>query len=217
MPVKFNEYWNLRPHVEEEFAHYLTREWIPGMNGLGITILAVWNVLVGTGPTFISEGIADELHQLKEVFQDERHARLNEGLLRYADQYFSRVLTSTGLVPTLIGEPKHRAAKLNQLWDPLPDQEEAFAAFLTEEFVPALKDMGLIIGGLWKTLVGPEPHQILEGRASSVEAATAVLQDPTFVELKGTLMNYVNHYQSRILNLKVVRNIGLKAVTYEYF
>lgn len=216
MAVKFNEYWNLRPRMEEPFSQVLTRQWIPGMNELGITILAVWNVLVGPGPTFISEGMADDTKQVEEALRDQRHSQLNEGLLQYVEGYFSRVLVPTGLMPTLIGEPHHKAAKLNQLWDPIAEHREDFSAFLTGEFVPALEEMGLVIGGLWKTLVGPPPREILEGRAASVEAATEVLHDPTFRKLKAKLMNYVAHYESRMLNLKVVRVIGRTAVTYEY-
>lgn len=216
MSVKFIEYWNLLPQKEKEYATYLTEEWIPGMNELGITILAVWNILVGTGPQFVCEGIAEDLQQIQEALRDERHAQLNEGLFDYVDQYFSRVLTPTGLLPTLIGEPHHRAVKLNQFWDPRPGMEAGLRAFLAEEFAPALEEMGLVVGGHWRTLVGPPPRQKLEGRAGSLEEVSAVLHNTTFYELKGRLMDQVNHYDSQILNLKVVRVIGRAAVTYEY-
>jgi hypothetical protein len=216
MSIKFAEYWNLRSLLEEEFAQYLTREWIPGMNELGITILAVWNVVVGTCPTFISEGIADSIEQIEQALQDERHRGLNEGLLHFVDDYHSRVMTPVGLLPTLIGEPHHEAAKLNQLWDLVPEQEKALAAFLTEEFVPALEEMGLVTGGFWKTLIGPHPHQKLEGRADSLEQITSVLNDPEFLRLRGKLQNYVTNYESRVLKLKVVRVMGRTAVAYEY-
>ena len=216
MSVKFIEYWNLLPNREKEFAKYLTREWIPCKNELGVSVLAVWTILVGHGPQFVCEGIAEDLHQIQETLRDESHTRANERLFRYVDQYFSRVTVSTGLVPTLIGEPHHEAVKLNQLWDPRPGMEEDFRAFLVGEFVPALRDLGLVIGGHWRTLVGPRPHQILEGRAGTLDEASAVIKSPTFSKLKGKLLEYVNHYESRILALKVVRTMGRMAISYEY-
>ncbi len=216
MSVKFIEYWDLQPLVEEKFAKYLTREWIPGMNGLGITILAVWKVLVGTCPRFVSEGVSDDISQLKDALGDERHSQLNEGLFQWAEHYSSRVMAPTGLVPTLIGEPKDKAIKLIQYWDTRYVQKERFTPFLTEEFVPALEEMGLVIGGHWKTLIGPAPNEKLEGRANSLEEVSAVLNNPNFLKLRAKLQDYVVHYESRILKLKVVRITGRAAVTYEY-
>ncbi len=216
MPVKFIEYWDLQPHVEEQYAKYIVKDWIPGMNQLGITILAIWNVLIGQGPQFISEGIADDLQQVEKALRDERHSNLNEGLFHWVEAYKSRVMVPTGLVPTLIGEPKHEAVKFNQRWDVMPGQKEAFNAFFTSEFVPGLSEMGLIVGGHWKTLVGPRPHQILEGRADSLSGVTAVLNNPAFLKLKKRLQNYVTHYQNRILRLQVLRSIGRTGASYDY-
>lgn len=201
MPVKFIEYWNLQPHVEEEYIEYLMNEWIPGMNKLGVTILAGWNMLVGTGPHFIAESVADDLQQIEKALRDELHSQLNEGLLQFVESYKSRVTVPTGLIPCLIGEPKHEAIKFNQRWDVLAGQKDNFSAFLTKEFIPALRDMGIVIGGHWKTLVGPRPHQIFEGRAGSIEAVCIILDSPTFTKLKKSLLNYVTHYESRILKL----------------
>lgn len=216
MAIKFVEYWDLRANVEKKYSKFLVNKWIPGMNKLGITILAVWHMIVGTGPDYISEGIVDDLHQLQKAFGDPQHGKLNEQLLQWVDSYKSRVTVPTGLVPTLIGEPKHESAKFNQRWDVVPDQREAFAAFLTKEFVPALTEMGLIIGGHWRTLVGPRPQQILEGRAASVAEANRITENPSFVKLKQELRNYVTHYESRVLQLQVVRIIGRMGVSYDY-
>jgi hypothetical protein len=125
-------------------------------------------------------------------------------------------MVPTGLVPTLIGEPKEKGVKLNQLWDTRYVQKESFSPFLTEEFVPALEEMGLVIGGHWKTLIGPAPNEKLEGRANSLEEVSAVLNNPTFLKLRAKLQDYVVHYESQILKLKVVRITGRAAVTYEY-
>lgn len=216
MPVKFIEYWDVHPHMEDKFSKFLTREWIPGMNKLGINILAVWTVLIGAGSNFISEGIADDLQQIERALRDTRHSELNEGLFQWVEGYKSRVTVPTGLVPTLIGEPKHQSVKLNQRWDVLPGQKEAFGAFLTAEFVPLLSEMGLVIGGHWKTLVGPRPHQILEGRADTIEDVSKVLNNPTFPKLKKKLLNYVTRYQSRILKMQVLRTIGRTGASYDY-
>jgi hypothetical protein len=216
MSVKLIEYWNLQPQVEEKYAKFLIKEWIPGMNKLGLTVLAVWNVLVGAGPQFIAECIADDLEQVERALRDERHSNLNEGLFQWVEAYKSRVTVPTGLIEPLIGEPKHEAVKFNQRWDVLTGEKEAFGAFLTAEFVPTLEKMGLIIGGHWKTLVGPTPHQILEGRAGSLEEVCKVLENPTFVKLKKKLRNYVTHYESRILRLQVLRIIGRTGASYDY-
>ncbi|MCZ6660973.1 MAG: hypothetical protein O6916_06010, partial [bacterium] len=56
----------------------------------------------------------------------------------------------------------------------------------------------------------------LEGRANSLEEVSAVLNNPTFLKLRAKLQDYVVHYESQILKLKVVRIIGRAAVTYEY-
>lgn len=216
MSVKLIEYWDLQPNAEKKYVKYLMNEWIPGMNELGVTILAVWNMLVGTGPQFISEGVADDLGQVEKALRDEHHSKLNEGLLNWVESYKSRVIVPTGLIPCLIGEPKHQAFKFNQRWDVLTDQKDEFNAFLTKEFVPGLENMGIVIGGHWKTLIGPRPHKILEGRAGSLGEICSVLENPTFSKLKKKLMNYVTQYESRILKLQVLRMIGRTGASYDY-
>lgn len=216
MAIKFVEYWDLRKNVEKKYSKFLVDEWIPGMNKLGITILAIWHMVVGSGPEYISEGVVDDLAQFQKALGDPQHGKLNSKLLHWVSAYKSRVMVPTGLLPTLIGEPKHESAKFNQRWDVLPDQSKAFAEFLTKKFVPALSEMGLIIGGHWKTLVGPMPQQILEGRAASVAEANRITENPSFVALKQELRNYVTHYESRVLKLQVVRIIGRMGVSYEY-
>ena len=46
MPVKFNQYWTIISERREEYGKFIIQKFIPGINSLGIHVVAGWSVLV---------------------------------------------------------------------------------------------------------------------------------------------------------------------------
>ena len=61
MPVKFNQYWTIISERREQYEKYILKEFIPGMNALGIHVVAGWMMLVGGDSEIFIEGVSSDL------------------------------------------------------------------------------------------------------------------------------------------------------------
>ncbi|MEJ2220846.1 MAG: hypothetical protein P8X80_08525 [Desulfobacterales bacterium] len=96
MTVKFNQYWSVSFDKTQDYEKFIIRKFIPGMNKLGIHIVAGWAVLVGAYPSIFLEGISNDLELLERALRDKKYKELNDDLQNYVRNYKTRVLVSTG-------------------------------------------------------------------------------------------------------------------------
>jgi len=102
--VKFNQSWNINPGCAEQYDLFIKEKHIPTMETLGITIAAGWNVLIGAGPTIISEGHAQDLETIAKALSDERYRLLIVELQDLVSDYESRILVRHRLFMEAIEE-----------------------------------------------------------------------------------------------------------------
>ena len=91
------------------------------------------------------------------------------------------------------------AIKFVQTWHPVAGREQEYGAFMTHEFQPRMKTLGLEVVSGWYTLVGAEPPVLVESLAESLAHAEGVLDDERFNEMIKRFMNLVTHYASCVL------------------
>ena len=97
MPVKFNQYWTIDQEKKDDYVKFAMKEFIPGMNKLGIHVVAGWSVLVGGYSEIILEGVSGDLNLLEEALRNSRYKELRDGLLHHIKNYkirFVRAVTS---------------------------------------------------------------------------------------------------------------------------
>lgn len=102
--VKFNQSWNINPGCEEQYDRFIKEKHIPIMEELGITVAAGWNVLIGAGPSIISEGHAPDLESVARALQDERYRLLIVELQDLVSDYESRIMVRHRLFMQAIEE-----------------------------------------------------------------------------------------------------------------
>ena len=79
MPVKFNQYWTIVSEKRETYGKYIIKEFIPGMNALGIHIVAGWIVLVGGYSEIFIEGMSSDLETIEKALRNRKfHYRSEE-------------------------------------------------------------------------------------------------------------------------------------------
>ncbi|MDY7032805.1 MAG: hypothetical protein SVY10_12970 [Thermodesulfobacteriota bacterium] len=86
-----------------------------------------------------------------------------------------------------------------QTWDPIAGRKQEYATFITGEFQPGMKALGLEVVSGWYTLVGGGPHILVESLAESFNQVEKALHDERLHEMLGRFMNLVTHYASRVL------------------
>ena len=106
MPVKFNQYWTVDFDKTQAYEKFIIRDYIPGVNKLGIHIVAGWSVLIGGYSENVLEGISNDLELLEKALRDKKYKELNDELQNYIKKYNSAInncklfaVGDTGLEP----------------------------------------------------------------------------------------------------------------------
>jgi len=93
--IKFNQMWNVTTESSqdyENYTRYVTEEFYPMLEDLGILVAGEWEVLIGDGPRLLCEGRVNDVQSLIINLQGKRFRKGKKMLKNYIDQYQSRIL-----------------------------------------------------------------------------------------------------------------------------
>jgi hypothetical protein len=215
MPVKFNQYWTINEEKNGDYVNFVMKEFIPGMNRLGIHVVAGWSVLVGGYSEIIFEGVSNDLYLLEEALRNQHYNQLKDALLDHVKSYKTKVLVSNGSNLIYSPEIKDNTVKFTQTWDVVSSKKTSYSKFVTEEFYPCLESLGVSVAGEWEVLIGDGPRTLCEGRAQDVNGLIHNLQDAKFKRAKRRLKHYVENYESRLLAFHIQKIKGYKSASYK--
>jgi len=217
MTVKFNQYWSVDFDKTQDYEKFIIRKFIPGMNKLGIHIVAGWTVLVGAYPSIFLEGISNDLELLERALRDKKYKELNDDLQNYVRNYKTRVLVSTGKKNDYSKDVQANTIKFNQVWNVISKTKDQYEKYVTQNFYPSLEELGVQVAGEWEVLIGAGPRIVCEGRAQDVDTNTLVsnLRSEKFQKAKRGLRQFIENYESRIFIFHIQKIIGYKSASYE--
>ena len=96
---KFNQYWNLVPGTAKQYTKFITDDYIPTVEKLGLTVTAGWRVVVGSGPYILGECSAVSLVDIARAIDTDEFRRVMLKLKSlYVTDYHSRILAPTGRI-----------------------------------------------------------------------------------------------------------------------
>lgn len=217
MTVKFNQYWSVDFDKSKEYRKFIIKKYIPGMNKLGIHVVAGWAVLVG-GPTdLFLEGISNDLDQLENALRDNKYRELNHDLQDYIRNYKTTVLVSTGKKNDYSKDVKSNTLKFNQSWNVISKTRKQYEDYVTHTYYPLLEELGIQVAGEWEVLIGSGPRILCEGRAVDVDTNTLLnnLRSDKFQKAKRGLWQFIENYESRIFIFHIQKVVGYKSVAYK--
>ena len=76
MPVKFNQYWTIIPDRTKGYEKFILKDFIPGLNHMGIQIVAGWSVIIGAYAEIIFEGVSNDLDLLENALKQQKYKKL---------------------------------------------------------------------------------------------------------------------------------------------
>jgi len=214
MPVKLNHYWTINPIKLKDYSKFILKDFIPGVNRLGIHTVAGWTVLVGEYSEIIFESVASDLELLEKAMRNPNYQRLKQSLLQFIKSYKTKVLVQTDKVNAYSTDLHENTVKFNQMWDVVSAKQEEFDQFTTQEFYPMLEKLGILVANEWEVLIGDGPRIICEGRATDIQSMISNLQSKKFRTGLSGLKNYVENYRSRILSFHIQKVKGYKSASY---
>lgn len=217
MPVKFNQYWTVDFDKNKEYERFIIHKYIPGINKLGIHVLAGWSVLIGGYSENVLEGISNDLELLENALRHKKYRELNDELQNYVKKYKTKVLVSTGMKEDYSRDIKIDTVKFSQTWDVISKVKDRYGKYVTEVFYPCMEEIGIQVAREWEVLIGDGPRLLCEGRAQDVDTTTLIrdLQGKKFREAKYGLKQFVENYESRLLTFHIHKVLGYKSMSYE--
>ncbi|MBW1720629.1 MAG: hypothetical protein JRH13_00335 [Deltaproteobacteria bacterium] len=199
MPVKLVQYWDVLKGKDGPFDDFFSSEFVPRINDTGLMMLTgSWRVASGEGPTFITEGVSRAIKDVEKLITAPSFIQLRRKLLSLVENYHSKLLVPTGVIPAKPVEIEH-GYKFNQHYNVNPQDFYAFKDFEREEQMPGLESFGLEMLGGWYVAVGSTPHIIAEGRVEEITTIGKMLQDPAYREMTLKLLGLVSCYGCKIL------------------
>jgi hypothetical protein len=96
MAVKLLMTWDIKKGREAEFFEFQVREWVPGLQKLGLETTDAWYTQYGTSPQIMIGGTAKSLKTMNQILETEEWQALKNQLLGYVDNYDQKVVKASG-------------------------------------------------------------------------------------------------------------------------
>ena len=95
MAVKLLMTWDILPGQEQEYFEYVVREFIPGMQELGLQPKDAWYTYYGDHPQIMVSAVMDTLQALENVLDSDAWYELSQQLMDYVDDFNFKIIKSS--------------------------------------------------------------------------------------------------------------------------
>ena len=96
MPVKLLMTWDIIPGREQEYFEFVVREFVPGIQRLGIQPTEAWYTTYGRRPQILTGVVADTVARMEIALGTEEWRRLRDRLLDYVTDFTWRIVRASG-------------------------------------------------------------------------------------------------------------------------
>ena len=96
MAVKLLMTWDIKQGREAEFFEFQVREWVPGLQKLGLEPTDAWYTMYGTSPQIMIGGTAKNLREMNQILATEEWNALKSQLLGLVDNFDQKVIRASG-------------------------------------------------------------------------------------------------------------------------
>lgn len=84
--------WDIRPGRNQDYSEFMMREFVPGLNRMGLSPSEAWLSVYGEGPQIMMEAAVENLETVREVLASEDWRTLQDKLSEYVDEYQQKVV-----------------------------------------------------------------------------------------------------------------------------
>jgi hypothetical protein len=99
MTVKLLMNWDIRPGRDQEYFEFVVREWVPGIQRLGLKPTGAWYTVWSRErdqPQIMTEGIADDLDMMHHILNSDEWQNLFAKLSEFVSNYQQKIVPATG-------------------------------------------------------------------------------------------------------------------------
>ncbi|MEJ5223141.1 MAG: hypothetical protein WHV44_01710 [Anaerolineales bacterium] len=92
MPVKLLMTWDIAPEHDQEYFEFVIREFIPGIQRLGLEPLEAWATVYGNYPQILVAMLAPDLFSAQRALNSGDWKSLREKLMGFVNNYSYKVV-----------------------------------------------------------------------------------------------------------------------------
>jgi hypothetical protein len=96
LAVKLLMSWDIAPDREQEYFEFVVREFIPGIQRLGLELNEAWATVYGDQPQILVGALMPSVPKLAEVMRTSEWKQLNNQLLEFVKNYQYKVINAQG-------------------------------------------------------------------------------------------------------------------------
>jgi len=96
MALKLLMTWDMVPGREQEYFEFLVREFVPGLQRLGVQPTEAWYTTYGEGPQMLAGFVAENHEVMQEALETDEWESLKSKLFDYVTNFNSKVVRATG-------------------------------------------------------------------------------------------------------------------------
>lgn len=201
MAILFTQEWDVVRGQEDAYEQFVTEEYIPRSDQLGLRSVGGYYVEVGIGPRVVSVKSTDTIETLYGILALPDFLQLRSELRRHVIHYRSRVLSPTGRVKSNNYKLQKGVWKYNQYYDLRPGMRDQYAHFIINEYLPMLAKLDYVeVTGGWNVIMGGNREIVGELTFKSPVDIGRMLEYPGFRQCTEDMRrNFASHYTARIL------------------
>jgi hypothetical protein len=84
--------WDILPGREQDYFEFVVRDWIPGMQRLGLQPSQAWFTMYGDQPQIMAEALMPNLSSLQRILNSSDWDDLMDQLLDYVENYSYKIV-----------------------------------------------------------------------------------------------------------------------------
>ncbi len=96
MPLKLIMTWDISPQHEQEYFEFVVREFIPGVQRLGLELNDAWATVFGSHPQILVGAVIPEGKDATNVLNTPEWTSLHNQLMDYVVNYEEKLVNSQG-------------------------------------------------------------------------------------------------------------------------
>ena len=92
--VKLLMTWDILPGQAQEYFEFIVREFLPGMQKLGVEPTDAWYTAFGQGPQIMVGGISPNLDSMNKFLGSAEWKNISERLMNYVENFSYKVINA---------------------------------------------------------------------------------------------------------------------------
>lgn len=93
--VKLLMTWDIQSGNEEAYFEFVIREYLPGMQRLGLPLSDAWLTMYGQRPRVMAEAKLPNLVEMQKIMREPDWEELTDKLLEYVDNFNYKIIRAT--------------------------------------------------------------------------------------------------------------------------